>query len=227
MRATLTIVLALCTAVPAAAQTLADYDYENLSFRGVGFDYGYIWPTKVASTPTYSVRVDLGFLGPGVRIVPSLTYWNSEFRESEIDRLAAQINRLGALRDQNVTVTAAHLGEIKWSDLSLGLDAQVVWTTPVGLLTYVGAGAAAHLLNGQGKFIDDTFVEDLLDSTTAGIAIMGGAELQFSPQLRGYGEVRYTIASDVRYPGLRIGATLMLPPREAAQSLERTNARGR
>ena len=227
MRAMLTFAFVLCTAVPAAAQTLADYDYENLSFRGVGFDYGYIWPTKVASTPAYSVRLDLGFLGPGVRIAPTISYWHSEFRTSEIDRLAAQINRLPSLRDQNVTIEAADLGEIKWSDLSLGVDAHVVWTTPMGLLTYVGAGAAAHLLNGQGEFIDDTFVEDLLDSTTAGLAFMGGAELQATPRLRWYGEVRYTIASDVRYPGLRIGASLMLPPREAAQSIERTHARER
>jgi hypothetical protein len=37
-----------------------------------------------------------------------------------------------------------------------------------------------------------------------------------SPQLRVYGELRYTLASDVRYPGVRVGAALMLPPRAAA-----------
>ena len=69
MRATLLLVLAFGVAAPAAAQDLADYDYENLSFRGIGFDWGFIWPTKVTSTATYSVRADLGFLGPSVRLM--------------------------------------------------------------------------------------------------------------------------------------------------------------
>jgi hypothetical protein len=79
--------------------------------------------------------------------------------------------------------------------------------------TFVGAGAALHTLNGRGQAIDDTFIEDLLDSTTAGGAVMAGAEVQPIPRLRLYGEVRYSITSDVRYPGIRFGAALMLPPR--------------
>lgn len=213
VRATTMLFFALCAARPAAAQTMADYDYENLTFRGIGFDYGYIWPTKVESTPAYSVRLDLGFLGPGVRISPSVTYWSSAFRASEVERLASQINRLPALRDQGVTITAADLGTIKWSDLTIGLDAHLLWTTPVGVFTYVGAGVALHALNGQGTFVDKTFVEDLLDSTTAGIALMGGVEYEPIALLRVYGEARYTIVSDVRFPGLRIGGALMLPPR--------------
>jgi len=205
--------VALCAAQPLAAQTLADYDYANLTFRGIGFDYGYIWPTKVEATSAYSVRLDLGFLGPGVRIAPSLTYWSSQFRPSEVESLVSQINRLPALQNQGAAITAADLGVIKWSDLSIGIDAHLLWTTPVGVFTYVGAGGSLHALNGQGAFVDKTFVEDLLDSTTAGIALMGGVEYEPVPMLRIYGEARYTIVSDVRFPGLRLGGTLMLPPR--------------
>jgi opacity protein-like surface antigen len=207
------IALALCAAKPAAAQTMADYDYENLTFRGIGFDYGHIWPTKVEATSAYSVRLDLGFLGPGVRISPSITYWSSQFRQTEVERLATQINRLPALVAQGATVTAADLGTIKWSDLTIGLDAHLLWTTPVGIFTYVGAGVALHALNGQGTFVDKTFVEDLLDSTAAGISLMGGVEYQPVPAFRAYGEARYTMVSDVRYPGLRLGGMLMLPQR--------------
>ena len=62
------------------------------------------------------------------------------------------------------------------------------------------------------------FIEDLLDSTNAGLAFMGGVELQPVPRLRVYGEARYTLASDIRYPGIRIGAALMLPGQPAAQT---------
>ena len=210
----LTLML-FCAPAVAGAQTLADYDYENLSFRGVGFDYGFIWPSKVESAPTYTIRLDLGFLGPGVRIAPSLSYWTSDMRATELDRLADQINRLPSLQEQNAQITSADLGSITWSDLAIAVDAHLLWTTPIGLLTYVGAGGAIHALNGHGDFIENTFVEDLLDSTSAGIAVMAGLEYQPLPRLRLYGEARYTLVTDIRYPGLRFGITLMLPPRDA------------
>jgi hypothetical protein len=200
----------------AGAQTLADYDYENLAFRGIGFDYGFIWPSKVAATPTYTIRLDLGFLGPGVRVAPHLSYWSSDMRGTELDRLADQINRLPPLQQQGVNLTAADLGNITWSDLSIGIDTHLMWTTPINLLTYVGVGAAIHALNGHGDFIESTFVEDLLDSTAAGVAVMAGLEYQLAPRLRLYGEARYTLVTDIRYPGVRLGASLMLPTRAAS-----------
>jgi hypothetical protein len=201
--------------LPATArgQGLADYDYENLTFRGVGVDYGYIWPDKVEPTTMLSLRLDLGYLGPLVRIVPTMSYWSSTFRTVELDRLADRLSQLPALQEQGVTLTAADLGRIDWSDLALGIDAHLVWTAPLDIITFVGAGLAVHALNGRGPAIDDTFVEDLLDSTTAGIAVLAGFEVQPVPILRFYGEARYTLVSDVRYPALRLGAALMLPPR--------------
>jgi hypothetical protein len=196
---------------PAAAQSLADYDYDNLSFRGIGFDWGVIFPSKVDATPAYSLRLDLGFLGPAVRILPSLTYWDSELKDRELDRLAEQLGRLPSLQNLDPPITGRSFGTVRWSDLSLGLDAQLVWTAPLDVITYVGAGVGLHTLNGRGDFIDDTFVEDLLDSTTAGVAASAGVELQLMPRLRAYGEARYTVASDVRYPGIRVGAAFMFP----------------
>jgi hypothetical protein len=190
----------------AQAQTLADYDYENLSFRGVGFDFGFIWPSKVEATAAYSLRFDLGYLGPAVRIAPVLSYWKSTFRREELDRLAAQLNRI-----PGVSVEADDLGTIEWSNLSAGLDAHVVWTTPVRAITYVGGGLGLHVLNGRGPIIRDNLIEDLLDSVSGGVALMAGAEYPVSPQVRFYGEARYTLLSDVHYPGFRFGGAFMLP----------------
>jgi len=203
--------LSAAFAAPVGAQDLADYDYANLSFRGIGIDWGYIWPSKVESTQAYSLRIDLGYLGPGIRIAPVLSYWNSQVKDSELQRFADQLNRLEALRGRGVEIEAAELGEIDYSDLSLMVDAHVVWNTPVALLTYVGAGVGVHALNGRGDAIADTFVEDLLDSTTAAAAIMAGVEGEVFPSLRIYGEARYTLMSDVRYPGFRVGASFMVP----------------
>jgi opacity protein-like surface antigen len=206
---------------PAAAQGLADYDYENLALRGVGLDYGWIWPNKVNAAPTYSLRFDLGYLGPAVRIAPSISYWSSRIRSSELARLAERLEQLPPLQDQGVSITAADLGRIDWSGLALALDAHVVWTTPVGLFTFVGAGAGVHVLNGSGEVIDDTFIEDLLDTMSAGFALLAGVEYPVNDRLRLYGEARYTLLSEVRYPGLRIGAAFMLPQPGAPSSVSR------
>jgi hypothetical protein len=212
-------ILALLLPAAAAAQRIEDYDYENLSFRGIGLDWGYIWPSKVNSTPTYSLRIDLGFLGPAVRIVPTLTYWSSSLERSELDRLGDRLEQLPPLQSGGVQIDADDLGEVDWSNLTIGLDAHVVWTAPLDIITYVGTGLGLHALNGRGDVIDDTFIEDLLDSTIAGLAFMGGVELQPVPRLRLYGEARYTLASDIHYPGFRVGAALMLPGQPAAQSV--------
>lgn len=215
MRRRLLLLLGCAILAPAAAraQDLADYDYTNLGFRGAGLTYGVIWPAKVQSTPTYGIRLDLGYLGPGVRIAPSITYWSSSFRESELTRLADRLNRLPTLEQQGVRVTADDLRPMKWSDLALELDAHYVWTTPVGLLTYLGAGVAVHALNGEGQAIQDTFIEDLLDSFSAGLSAIGGVEYPVTDRFRLYGELRLAGLSDVQYAGLRIGGALMAPGR--------------
>lgn len=204
-----------CGAVPGAAhaQELADYDYENLRFRGIGIDYGYLWPSTVESAPMVSLRLDLGFLGPAVRIVPGMAYWSSRLHTTQLDQFADRLNQLPQLEERGVTLTGADLGVIDWSDLSLMVDAHVVWTAPLDVITYVGGGVSFHALNGRGDLIDDTFIEDQLDSMSAGMAVMAGFEVQPISRLRLYTEARYTLVSDVRYPSLRAGAALMLPPR--------------
>jgi opacity protein-like surface antigen len=204
------LVLALPSA--AAAQGLANYDYENLSLRGLGVDVGRIWPDKVDATWLYSARFDLGYLGPAVRIVPGLSYWSSKLRRRELERFAAQLEKLPPLQEQDVSVEPDDLGRIDWSGVSLSADAHLVWTAPLRILTYVGLGLGIHSMSGRGAAIDGTFIEDLLDTTTAGMAAMGGLEYEPARWLRLYGEARYTLVSDIRYPGVRAGAALMFPP---------------
>jgi hypothetical protein len=205
----LTLALALGLAAawgapPLAGQTLADYDYENLTFRGVGIDLGYIWPDKVRSTALYSVRLDLGYLGPGVRIIPSISYWSSRFDDQQLDNLAARLREATGAQ-----ITGEDLGPIRWSDLSLSADGHFVWNTPVHLLVWVGAGAGLHAMNGQGDAIRATFVEDLLDSIAASVAPLAGLEFEPVPRLRVYGEGRYTIMNAIQYLSARGGVQFM------------------
>jgi hypothetical protein len=197
----------------ATAQGLSNYDYDNLTFRGIGVDWGRISPNKVNATNLYGLRVDLGFLGPAIRFIPSVSWWKSELKRSELESVAARLSELPAIRERGVTINADDLGTVEWSTLSLSVDTHVVWTAPAHIFTYAGLGVGLHAMNGKGASINDTFIEDLLDTITAGVAFMGGLEYQATRIFRVYGEARYTIQSEIRYPAFRLGLALMVPNR--------------
>ena len=197
----------------AAAQDLADYDYENLGFRGVSGHGGYLFPTRVIETYSFGFQLDLGYLGPGLRILPGITYWSSEFKRSEVAEFE---RKLDALIEQQTapgeTPTTVDLGGIEWSDLVLSLDGQVLWDGPLGTLPYLGAGASIHLLNGEGDAVTGTFVEDLLDAVRAGINLQAGIEFPFSDHFRVHAGSRYEVLGDLQYLEIRVGVQLMLAP---------------
>lgn len=192
----------LATATAASGQTLADYDYEYLGFRGFGVDIGYIWPDKVEATHQYGLRLDLGYLGPGIRVIPSLGYWRSQLTDQEVEDLETRLS-------ETVGNPITGLGPIQWSDLSFSIDGQVVWNTPIRVLTFLGAGVAFHALNGQGASIDDTIVEDLLDTITAGVSALAGFEFQPVRRFRVYAEGRYTAMNSIQYLSARGGLQFM------------------
>lgn len=192
-----------------SAQDLADFDYENLSFRGVGLEWGYLMPSRVDATQSIGLRMDLGYLGPGVRILPGFSYWSSTFKEGEVRELEDRVASLVA--DQTGSpAPSVDLGVIDWSDIVLSLDAQVVWRVPFDALTFAGLGGSVHLLDGDGAAINGTFVEDLLDSVTAGVNIHAGVEYPVARRLRLSGQGRYEVLGDLQYFEIRLGGQIMM-----------------
>ncbi|MFC1660688.1 hypothetical protein ACFL3S_04355 [Gemmatimonadota bacterium] len=194
-------------------QELADFDYEDLAFRGFGVETGYIFPSRVDPTYTVGVRIDLGYLGPGLRIIPGFTYWSSTMKGGEVRKLERKLETLVEGVDPgSATAPTVDLGTIDWSDIVLSLDGHLVWSMPYSLLSFAGVGVSAHLLNGEGDAISGTFIEDLLDSVTAGFNVHGGLEYPLSDGFRVYGLARYELLEDLRYPEFRVGMQVMLSP---------------
>jgi hypothetical protein len=194
-----------------AGQDLANFDYENLSFRGLGLEIGYLFPDRIENTPTYSVRFDLGYLGPGLRLVPSFSYWSTPFEASEVMGLEERVASLVS-RETGAPPPLVDLGTMRWTDYSIGVDGHVVWAVPFDLLTFAGVGVSAHLLNGSGPAIDDTFIEDLLDTVTAGINLHLGLEYPVNERFRVMGQGRYEVIEDLQYFQLRLGWQIMFGP---------------
>jgi hypothetical protein len=197
------VLFILLGARPAAAQTLADYDYENLSFQGIMLDVGYMNGSRVESTVTYGGRVDLGLLGPGVRATLGFNRWSSFLVRSEVRRLEVQLEEL--IQEQTGMEVPVNLGDISWSDLAIHGDVHVMWEVPFGVFTYAGLGASAHILRGGGAAIEGTFVEDLLDSIRAGLNAHAGLEVPVHPRLRIVTEGRFEVLENLRYAQVRLG----------------------
>ncbi len=208
------LLAALCvltsTLVPVGlrGQDLADFDYENLSFRGLTAEWGYIYPNRVEATPSVSVRMDLGFLGPGVRVVTGVTHWSSPLVREEVRRLEERVEDL--VREQSGQVVNVDLGEVRWSDVALHADAHMMWQAPFGTFTYAGLGATAHVMRGSGRAVEDTFVEDLLDSVRAGVNVHAGIEYPLHRRFRLLGQGRFEVLENLRYLELRIGGQFMV-----------------
>ncbi len=196
-------------AAPAAAQELADFDYENLSLRGIGFEIGYLFPDRVDRTASYGVRFDLGYLGPSVRLVPTLSYWSSPFSVEEVTALEERVASLVS-RETGAPPPVVNLGTLEWTDYTLGIDTHVVWAMPANLLSFAGLGLAVHILDGSGAAIEGTFIEDLLDTATAGINLHLGLEYPLTNRFRLQGQGRYELLEDLQYFQLRFGWQLLL-----------------
>lgn len=207
------LALALLASAPylASAQDVADIDYEHLAFRGFGLEVGYLWPDRLEETPSFGLRFDLGYAGPGLRVLPSLNYWSTELEDGEVVEFADRISDLVA-EQTGGPPPALDLGSIDYRDISLGLDVQVVWEVPFDLLTYGGLGVSAHFIDGDGPAIDGTFVEDLLDSVEPGFNLHGGAEYPVTEAMRLYTVGRYEVMPDHRYFQVRVGWQFMTGP---------------
>ena len=193
----------------ARAQDLADYDYENLSFRGISFDVGYLYADNVEDTRTLGVRFDLGFLGPGFRLMPGLTYWESTLADAEVDQFET---RLGTLTTDQGGIAPAggfDLGFIDRSDIVVSMDGHYVWAVPLNLFFSTGVGLSAHFLNGSGPGIDGTFVEDLLDSVSAGFNLHVGLEYPITDRVRIHGGSKVEVLGDLNYVEFRGGLSFI------------------
>ena len=193
----------------ARAQEVVDFDYENLSFRGVAFDLGYLYADNVEDTRTLGVRFDLGFLGPGFRLMPGVAYWSSEMAGSEVARFETRLGALTADQGGTVPLGGFDLGVISRSDIILSLDGHYIWATPLNLFFSTGVGLSGHFLNGSGPGVDGTFVEDLLDSVSAGFNLHAGLEYPISDRVRIHTRSKVEVLGDLNYVEFGGGLTFI------------------
>ena len=203
-------VLCLAT-LPLSAQRLEDYDYENLRLRGVGGEIFLVAPNDLEAAIGFGGRIDLGFLGPNVRVMPRVAYWSSDLTEEELSRLSTRIESLVEEQNPGVGDVEVSLGDVDRSAFIAGSDLHWLPLITEPVRPYVGFGAELYILNGSGEDIEDTFVEDALDLITAGVSGVAGVEVDVGSGLTVYGDLRGTLVADVGGVAVTAGVGYLVP----------------
>ncbi len=207
------LLLALCILLPAPARAQGETGVRTLAFQGIGAWLYHVVPARSEPATGLHLRGDLGRLAPRVRVSPSVTFWATRLTTNQVSRVKARVEEL--CEAAGTPCPGVELGEVRLSDLSLDMDARYLGRGPGPLEPYVGAGVGLHLVNGGGGFIDNTFVEEILDAITPGLNAMAGVQLPLGRGLRLHGEVRAVVAGGANWLGAGIGGSITLPTRRA------------
>jgi len=194
----------------AGAQTFLErFSYEGLGLSGVGFELGVISSDRVTREVTGALRVDYGVIAPRVRVMLGASYFKGLLASDEIAKFEDRLRRVVTDPTNDATID---IGEITWANLAGDLDLQ--YLAPLGprFLFYAGLGMSVYVRNASGVAIEDTFVEDALDTVSAGGSAMFGFEVALASRLTGLIGGRGGLTSELRTLSLGVGVMYRIRP---------------
>lgn len=181
----LPVLIYLMSVSLVAAQT-------NIGFMGIGGKLGYVKPEDIDGTFGLGFLVDLGTITPLLRLEGNVDYWSKSYDDD--------------FRDLDA--------DWKYSDLSFGATTKYFFPTQGNVNPYAGGGLAIHIFSRKWESEEAHPVRgrDWDDSETdIGFHMVGGIETDLSPQMKGAGEFRYTIADPNNW-GIFCLITYLLKP---------------
>jgi len=206
------IVVFLTTARPpdrlSAQGVLNQFSYDSLKLWGIQADLGVLGASRLRGTVVGGIRLDYGRIAPRIRVLLGVSYFKGEFDRNATNQLAQRLRAIVKDPDNNFTID---VGRIMWSDLTTDVDLQYVLPQGHTVTAYLGAGLSLHIMNGSGKAINGTFVEDALDGVSAGLNGTMGFEIATSPTWRFTVEARGVLSTQLSTGSLRGGIMYRLP----------------
>ena len=165
---------------------LSQFSYDNLKPSALQLDLGPLGGNNIRGTLTGGMRLDYGFIAPHIRVLLGVSYFKADFSSEARARFEQRLKSV--VRDPTGDDTIS-LGRITWSDVTGDLDLQYVLPQSRSVTAYMGVGLGAHIRHGSGPAINGTFVQDALNSITAGLNGTIGTE---------FGANRWRVTLDAR-----------------------------
>src|SRR2546422_543334 len=196
------MLLSACPPVRLSAQGfLSQFSYDNLKPSALQLDLGPVGGNNIRGTLTGGLRLDYGFIAPHVRVLLGVSYYKADFSSAARARFEQRLKSVVIDPSADDTI---RLGRITWSDVTGDVDLQYVLPQGRAVITYLGIGLGAHIRHGSGPAINGTFVQDALNSITAGLNGTIGAEVGAN-RWRFTLEARGVLSSGVSTASLRSG----------------------
>lgn len=200
----LPLLIAVLLSVPrllSAQAFLEQFSYEGLGLAGIGVEVGGVASDRLTTEWSVGLRVDYGMFAPRIRLMFGASYFKGDLGQDEIDEFERRLE--GVVRDPTGDAVI-DVGQITWANLETTLDLQYLF--PKGsYTTYVGVGLGIHVRNGSGVAIEDTFVEDALDTVAAGVNGTLGIQIVVTDQVHFTTEVRAGLSGELRQVSARAG----------------------
>ena len=170
----LAVLLSVSPTARLSAQGLfSQFSYDNLKPSALQLDLGPVGGNNIRGTLTGGLRLDYGFIAPHVRVLLGVSYYKADFSSAARARFAQRLDSVVNPGTQDTI----NLGRITWSDVTGDVDLQYVLPQGRAVTTYLGIGIGAHVRHGSGPAIKGTFVQDALNSITAGLNGTIGTEV--------------------------------------------------
>jgi len=197
---------------PAWAQGFLDrFSYEGLRLSGIALDLGVVTSDRLATELTGSLRLDWGFIAPHIRTLLGGSYFRSRFDDDEVALFESRLRRVVSDPEGNATVS---IGTIGLENFSLDLDLQYLPFESGKVIPYVGVGLGVHVRDAEGSAIEDTFVEDALQTIGAALNLSLGMEFAVTARFRFITDFRGTLSSGLSLATGRAGFMYRIPRSE-------------
>ena len=189
-------------AAPAVAQPgFSSIALDRLQIQSLGLSAGWIEPSQLLPTNLYALQAEYGPVAAGWRASFGVSFFDSRFRDAVVQTFVDTLQK-------SVSVPTARVdpSRITVYDVTFGLGLHYTPPTLNGdVRPYFGFGAAAHVINAEGKLINGTFVERSLDEIGAGLFVDAGVTVRLIRHFGLEGSVRGDMLSAFRSIQARVG----------------------
>jgi hypothetical protein len=198
----LSVLVVMARSAPVAAQPGFDaIALDRLQIQSLGLSAGWINPSQLLPTKVFALQAEYGPVAPGWRATFGVSFWDSRFRDAVVQTFVDSLQK--SVTEPTARVEASR---ITVYDVTFGLGLHYTPPTMNGdVRPYFGFGAAAHVINAEGKLINGTFVERSLDEIAGGLFANAGITVRLIRHLGLEASVRGDMLSAFRSIQARIG----------------------
>ena len=164
----------------------------EIGLNGVGARIGYIMPEgDIENTLGFGLNADIGTFNESIKLFAYLDYWGKGY----------------------------DLGywEWNWSVINIAAIGKYPIEMQGSLKPYVGGGLglsfnhwSSDYKGPASPYVSENDLESSATDTELAIHLLGGADMELTPQMDGFAEIKYTISGNADYFGLFVGINYKL-----------------